>query len=401
MAGLQYKCPGCGAPINFNPEKQLMTCEYCAGEFSVAEVEEYTRRISAQSMGADQNSPAKDGPRLMEPKPAAQAPADGQEVNQESSTGWKNTETGVWDPQKDSGLAAFVCNSCGGEIIGSPQMVSSRCPYCDNNFISQAQLQTTRRPDRIIPFRKTKEEALDALRESMRGKPFLPKAFHQRYRLQEIDSMYLPYWLYSADVAGWTEFEAKTLRTWTSGDYEYTETKTYAVSRQGQAAFDGVPVYAAENVPVEHTEAIEPFNPADVAEFSPTYLAGFKTNRYTIEPEQANKRANRRIEKTVSNCFRQSITGYDTVVEKYTGINLGNNLSYYSFLPIWMMNIRYGEKIYTFAMNGQTGKVVGHFPVSKLKKWLAFTGFFAMYTALVGAGLYFLIPLVFDVGVFG
>ena len=32
-------------------------------------------------------------------------------------------------------------------------------------------------------------------------------------------------------------------------------------------------------------------------------------------------------------------------------------------LPVWMVNINYKNKKYTFAMNGQTGKMVGDIPI--------------------------------------
>ena len=32
-------------------------------------------------------------------------------------------------------------------------------------------------------------------------------------------------------------------------------------------------------------------------------------------------------------------------------------------LPVWMVNIQYKGKSYTFAMNGQTGKIVGNIPI--------------------------------------
>ena len=36
-----------------------------------------------------------------------------------------------------------------------------------------------------------------------------------------------------------------------------------------------------------------------------------------------------------------------------------------------MLNIKYKDKIYTFAMNGQTGKMVGNIPIDKKKVTLA------------------------------
>lgn len=44
----------------------------------------------------------------------------------------------------------------------------------------------------------------------------------------------------------------------------------------------------------------------------------------------------------------------------------------YALLPIWMLNIKYGDKSYRYAINGQTGKVAGDYPVDKRKKRMFF-----------------------------
>ena len=39
----------------------------------------------------------------------------------------------------------------------------------------------------------------------------------------------------------------------------------------------------------------------------------------------------------------------------------------YILLPVFMVNIKYKDKIYTFAMNGQTGEIVGNIPLDKTR----------------------------------
>ena len=38
-------------------------------------------------------------------------------------------------------------------------------------------------------------------------------------------------------------------------------------------------------------------------------------------------------------------------------------------MPVWMLSTSYRDRIYRFAMNGQTGKFVGEAPVSWGKFW--------------------------------
>ena len=55
----------------------------------------------------------------------------------------------------------------------------------------------------------------------------------------------------------------------------------------------------------------------------------------------------------------------------------------YSLLPIWMLNYRDRRgKVYTYAMNGYTGKVYGELPVSLPKLGLLLAAVAAPLTAL-------------------
>ena len=53
----------------------------------------------------------------------------------------------------------------------------------------------------------------------------------------------------------------------------------------------------------------------------------------------------------------------------------------YILLPVWMVNVKYKNKDYTFAMNGQTGKLVGNLPVSTKRV----VGLFAAIAASLSA----------------
>lgn len=411
MAGLQYKCPGCGAPIDFDISLGELKCEFCLSTFTVAQVEEYNAKL-AQKYGAD-TGPANDGPRLKEeagatnvayppdgPPPAGGGDGSnaGAPVPTPAKRGGTAKDKGqsfqalenkdVWDPSQDAGLAAFTCGSCGGEILATPDTVSTRCPYCDNNFVSRSQLETTLRPGKIIPFIKTKDDVLTTLKKSSRGKWFLPKRFKPENAIQDMAPMYLPFWLYDANVFGTVRFDAKNFEYWEDSDYKYTRTSVYRVVRSGSSYFQDIPVYAADVVPSRHTESIEPFDYSGVQPFSPAYLAGVITNKYSIGPDVCNKRAYDRMENSFAAALQDSVTGYDTVSVDTVDMGLGDNNVEYAFLPLWMLNLRHRDKVYTFAMNGQTGKFAGDFPISWGKLWACFGITAAVLMPLISTAIY-------------
>jgi hypothetical protein len=53
-------------------------------------------------------------------------------------------------------------------------------------------------------------------------------------------------------------------------------------------------------------------------------------------------------------------------------VQLKNGTSKYALLPVWILNTTWKGQKYTFAMNGQTGKLVGDLPMDDgaYKKWL-------------------------------
>ncbi len=43
-------------------------------------------------------------------------------------------------------------------------------------------------------------------------------------------------------------------------------------------------------------------------------------------------------------------------------------------MPVWLLSTRWNGENYLFAMNGQTGKLVGDLPVDKKRYWILFAG---------------------------
>lgn len=46
MATVNYTCPNCAAPLKFNPDKQMFSCEYCMSDFTEKYVQDFLPRRS-------------------------------------------------------------------------------------------------------------------------------------------------------------------------------------------------------------------------------------------------------------------------------------------------------------------------------------------------------------------
>ena len=69
--------------------------------------------------------------------------------------------------------------------------------------------------------------------------------------------------------------------------------------------------------------------------------------------------------------------GYDTCIQTDGSSSLQRGKVHYALMPVWMLNTKWHGKDFTFAMNGQTGKLVGDLPMS----WGRFWGLFAAIAA--------------------
>lgn len=397
MSDVQLKCPSCGAPINFDVPSGKMKCSFCGASFTVEEVNQFNgisqanaeldaaHAKQAGTTGATGGAGTATTPETQ----ISTTPAEGQ-------PGWVEPPPTYLDEATGQQMAQFQCNSCGGEIIGSPDMVSARCPWCNNNFVATGQLTSTRVPDRMIPFAMTKEQALEAFKANMKGLKLIPREFKQ-VSVDDIQGVYVPYWLYDATVAGEGNFSCEKLRTWTDSEYEYTEHREYQVYRSANVAFLDVPVAGTTKVTDKITESVEPFDYTKSVAFSPAYLTGFMTNKYDVDAQDANPRALERMKDSTEEVLRNSISGYDTVSTINTSIQPAFGELEYVFLPMWLMNVKFQGKNYNYAMNGQTGKFVGTFPVSERKYWTGLIGIAIPIAILFGAiFIPFLMPLIFD-----
>lgn len=335
---LDYKCPCCGGAIEFNTTAQKMKCPYCDTEFEMEALKEYDQELKNEA-------------------------AD--EMNWDTAAGceWKG---------EDENLVTYVCKSCAGEIVCDKTTAATSCPYCDNPVVMSGNVSGMLKPDFIIPFKLDKKAAKDGYFNHIKGKRLLPKIFKEENHIDEIKGVYVPVWLFDAGADANIRYRATRVRHWSDSNYNYTETKYFAVLRGGNIAFERVPVDGSEKMDDTLMESIEPYNFSDAVDFQTAYMAGYLADKYDVTAEQSIARANERIKQSTEEAFRSTVQGYTTVLPESTHIRLNNGKAKYALYPVWILNTTYQGKKYTFAMNGQTGKFVGDLPCDKglFKKYL-------------------------------
>lgn len=345
---LEYKCPSCGGALSFDSGLQKMKCPYCDTELEVETLKQLDDVLK--------NTPQDD-------------------------MSWQTQPGSDWQEGEEDALASYVCQSCGGQIVTDVNTSATSCPYCGNPVVMTQQVSGTLRPDCIIPFKLDKEAAEAALKKHLQGKPLLPKAFKEENHIQEVKGVYVPFWLFDSCADGNARYHATRTRTWSTSRHIYTETTHYSVHRAGTLDFKAVPVDGSTKMANELMESLEPYDVSQAEQFQTAYLAGYYADKYDVSSRDSVQRANERIKTSTEQTLRQTVIGYSTVVPENCSVRLSNTAARYALYPVWLLNTRYRGENYHFAMNGQTGKLVGNLPVD----WGAFFRWWIMIAAGVSA----------------
>lgn len=329
---VNFKCPCCAAPLSFSGTTGEMTCKYCDSSFTMEQVK------------------------------AAEAAE--KESAQASEMTWSSTEQALIQDENGK-VAGYICPSCGAQMVADEHTAATECPYCGNPAVIPQSFEGMYRPDLMIPFAVDKEQAKAKLTEFTRGKKLLPKAFTANNRIQEITGLYVPFWLYSCHADGYVAYEGVKSKTWEDENFVYTKKDHYHLTRQGEMDFAQIPVDASSQMDDATMDSLEPYDLSKAVSYDAAYFSGYLANRYDVEEKDAQPRANDRVLNTFRSKMREQVRDYEEVVRKGESIRLSGAKAEYAMLPVWMMTTKYQGENYTFAINGQTGKMTGRLPIDQ------------------------------------
>ena len=350
MSVITYKCPNCDGGLVFDPQSGTYVCEYCLSKFSEKEL--YAEEQSAQSVQEEQ------------------------------------TESTI-NESIQGGAVEYHCPSCGAEIITDETTAATFCFYCHNPIVLSGKLDGEFLPDGVIPFKITKEEAIEKFQEWIQKKKFIPKGFYSKRQIEKLTGVYFPYWIYDCDTNGSMSGTAKDIRIWRVGDIEYTETKTYSIRRAGKISFRHLPKTALQKAQTAMLKGIFPYEFGALEKFHMGYLSGFQAEKRDIEKSSLQEEIQQEIRKYSEKRMRDTISGHQGVSVQSQSYEMGTETFRYTLLPVWILTYREsGNQIYYFAMNGQTGEIVGKLPVDKAKiLMLGVVLFIAVLAVMLMGGL--------------
>lgn len=322
---ITYKCPNCGAAMEFDAESQTLACGQCDTRISV---EEYTNKYGEQ--------------------------------------------------KQNNNMKTYHCQSCGAELITDEYTSATFCSFCGNPTLVEDRLKGEFKPTTVIPFKINREKAVAIYKDWLKKGPLTPKELASSATIEKISGVYAPFWLY--DFSGETRMEARAekRRVTRRGDTEYIYTDHFRVYRDVAADFVKIPADASENMPDDAMDKLEPYNYAELVPFQMPYLSGYLSERYNFTADDMSDRVEKRADQYITDIARGTIKGYSTVSVLSNNISMHRTKDEYALFPVWMLNCRYKGKNFQFMLNGQTGKIVADRPVSLGRALAVGVGIFAI-----------------------
>ncbi|MBQ2991547.1 MAG: hypothetical protein IJD60_09725 [Clostridia bacterium] len=349
MSMVAYRCPGCGAPLAYGAQSGKLECAACGSSYALDALEVMSESPEESSVHFDMSG-----------------------------------ET--FGAQEAEHMRAYVCQACGAELMTEETTTATECPYCGSPTVLPDRIEGGVKPEKVIPFTVTKEQAQKLFEDYFKGKKLLPNVFlNTRNRISEMRRVYVPYWLFDCRAGGSVRYDAQKKHTRREGEWEVTYTEHYAVSRSGMMDFRNIPVDGSVKLDNRITESLEPYDMSAAVPFAPAVLAGALADHADANSAECEKRARERVESSMEQALRNTVIGYTSVLPRAKSFRTEEASVTPVLMPVWLITTQKEGKTYTFAINGQTGKLTCDVPADTKKSLLWGAGVFAGVFALACA----------------
>lgn len=253
----------------------------------------------------------------------------------------------------------FECAGCGASMSFDARAGSLRCPFCGSVDLKQEQDRKILSPNRVVPFRVSREEAEAKLRASLGRGLFRPGDLSERAALVKMTPVYVPYWVFDATTH--THWTADTDRTpaGARGDW-------HPLTGEHHGQHRGLLVGASGALAAAETAKLCPFDLEAAVAPDTVDLDNVTVEQFAVPRKYARPLARAGLEQAEAEaCQAHYVPGRARNV--HVNVLVEAQSSEPVLLPVWIMAYRYKDRIFRFLVNGQTGRATGTAPVSWLK----------------------------------
>ncbi len=254
------------------------------------------------------------------------------------------------------------CANCGASVDTTDNNFEGVCPYCRSPLKIETNSQVA---DGIIPFKFDKSQIPILIKKNVKRKLFLPKEFKKSQQLENISARYIPIIVFSGNTfSKYSAVLVYKIYNERENNYSYSHRKVYG---NINCDYNDVIVENCYKTLDSEIEDILPFNIDKMYKFNEDFLMGYPVEKE--EDEITNKFENEAKSK-IQNIIKDNIKSRydcDSIEDLFVTTEYFDTKFQRLYVPIYFLEIKYKNKIYKPIINGQTGKVGGNLPKSKLK----------------------------------
>ncbi|HEY2883057.1 MAG TPA: zinc ribbon domain-containing protein [Pirellulales bacterium] len=277
---------------------------------------------------------------------------------------------------------SIECKNCGAKINVPADQRSVTCPFCDSNYVVEIaadQKSDRQPPEFVIGFAVTPPQALEKFRAWLsEGGMFRPGDLSTAKIEEKLRGVYLPFWSFSMLAQSqWSAkigehwYRTETYTTEENGQTvthtrTVTETEWWDLAGQHQNYYSGYLVSGSRGLPQNYAEKIKPYRLENLKRYQPYFLAGWLSEEYSVERDAALDLSQQEFQRWEQQNIENFLPG-DTHSQVAVDCQFSDVNSDLILLPVYLLSYRYGDKLFRFLLNGQTGKVAGDKPLSGMR----------------------------------
>ena len=289
-----------------------------------------------------------------------------------------NMDAEFVEPEFNPKVLSSHCSNCGAIYGADTTNIADTCDYCGAHLTRDFSLSKESAPDACIPFVFDKEEAKKKFQEGLKKKKFLPNKFKKQLPSSEIESVFIPAYLFNASTE--STYRGRIYNTYKRSDGS-SDRRYRTISGTESVNTKNILVECSSQINQLTLDKIRPFDLNQLYEFKNEFLMGYSVEYFDKKLEEAKSTVK---ESVTFNVRKQILRNYSYDGVDYLNINTKYIDSDYArvLLPTYKVSYNYGGKKYSTFLNGQTGKVGGNLPRSKVKI------FFFVLGILIALGLF-------------
>jgi hypothetical protein len=273
------------------------------------------------------------------------------------------------------------CKACGATLNFDPKSVSQNCSFCGSQYFVELpeteEDKQMKNDAEIILFKVEKDAAKETFANWIKKGLFKPSDLTSAFKEKDFDGVYVPAFKVSADASTeWSGNDKILINEASDGEpaeyeHEYREGNHSDSYKDFIAATKGLEQNEFDN--------IQPYDDNDTKGYTQELMMGFKVEMPAITEGNAINTSKDRMKEWEKDACRSKC---DELKDSSTTIS--NVVSKLMMLPIWILVYTYNDKPYRVLINGQSGKISGEKPTSKIKVIIAL-----VLVGLIGVGIYF------------